>query len=153
MLAIDRQELKDIMEQLEDKQKANKFTPEIYAGIADLLTQMNESKLKRYSYYKYVLQVMITFSDDPGLAGQHFNKWVAISRNVLKGIDGKASRFETYLKFSRQFWETGNLYDISKGSHKWRASSRVFTMDYENNVLSMEYNETDLVCYLSLIHI
>lgn len=147
MLLIKRQESEEIMDAIKDGQKANKFSPEMYAGISDLLTKMNSRKMKRFNFYRHVLKSMLLFSDDKGLADQHFNDWIKISKEVLDGQEeGKTTMFENYLTFIQRFWETGNLYDISKGSHKWQPSSKVFDMKYENNVLSMDYTNIDLLC-------
>jgi hypothetical protein len=147
MLLVKRKESEEIMDNIKDGQKANKFTPELYAGVSDLLTKLNGRGMKRFNFYRHVLQTMIIFSDDKGLADQHFNDWIRISKEVLEGQEeGKTSKFERYLSFSERFWKTGNLYDQSKGSHKWRSSSKVFDMKYENKILSMKYTNIDLLC-------
>ncbi len=147
MLQIKRQESEDIMDEIKDRQKANKFTPEVYTGVAELLTAMNERKMKRFNFYRHVLKSMFVFSEDPGLASQHFSDWIAISKKILADQEeGKTTKYESYLSFSENFWRTGNLYDVSKGSHKWRSSSKVFDMKYDNSILSMEYTNITLMC-------
>ena len=39
------------------------------------------------------------------------------------------------------------LYDKVSGSHKWHATSDQFSFNYNDKVLSVEYTETDLVCF------
>jgi len=148
MVVTKREECEAIMKEMKQNQKAGKWTPELYAGLADLGNQMIQRKMKRYNFFRHVLDIINTFSDDPGLASQHFNEWIKISKKILEGQStGKSAEFENYLKFSRSFWKTGNLYDISKGSHKWRSESRVFDMQYEEGVLSIKYDNTILYCY------
>ncbi|CAA6817670.1 MAG: Unknown protein [uncultured Aureispira sp.] len=148
MLVTKREECEDIMKEMKQNQKAGKWTPELYTGLADLGNQMIQRKMKRYNFFRHVLDIMNTFADDPNLAAQHFNDWVKISKKILAGQSvGKTVEFENYLKFSRSFWKTGNLYDISKGSHKWRSESRVFDMQYDQGVLSIAYQNTTLFCY------
>lgn len=148
MLKIKREEFEDIMDEMKKKQKANKWTPELYDALADLGNLMIKKNMKRHNFFKHVLNTLHTFADDNGLASQHLSKWIAISKKVLEDQpDNKTSFFESYLKFSNNFWETGNLYDISKGSHKWRSESRVFDMKYEDGVLSIKFNNTNLYCF------
>ena len=148
MLVTKQEECEEIMKEMKQNQKAGKWTPELYDALADLGNEMIERKMKRYNFFRHVLDIMNTFSDDPGLASQHLNKWIQISKKILAGqVEGKTVEFENYLKFSRSFWKTGNLYDISKGSHKWRSESRVFDMLYEEGVLSIKYDNTILYCY------
>lgn len=148
MLSIKREESEEIMEEWKQNQKAGKWTPEFYQGLASLGNEMIKRKMKRYNFFRHVLDAINTFADDPGLASQHFDRWITISKKVLESqATGKTAEYEQYLKFSRTFWETGNLYDISKGSHKWRSESRVFTMKYEKDRLSIKYDNTNLICY------
>ena len=148
MLAQKRNDCEEIMDEFKQKQKAGKWTPELYAGFAELGNEMIKRNMKRYNFFRHLLVILNTFSDDSGLASQHFNKWIAVSKKLLDAQPkGKTILFENYLKFSRSFWKTGNLYDISKGSHKWRAESRVFDMKFEEDVLSIKYDNTNLLCY------
>ncbi|BDS11045.1 hypothetical protein [Aureispira anguillae] len=148
MLATKREECEEIMATMKQKQKAGKWTPEFYDGLADLGNEMIKRNMKRYNFFRHLLDIIHTFSDDEGLASQHFSKWIKISKKILMAQqDGKTVLFENYLKFSRNFWKTGNLYDISKGSHKWRSESRVFDMKYEDGILSIKYENTNLICY------
>lgn len=148
MLSIKREECEKIMAEWKQNQKAGKWTPEFYQGLADLGNEMIKHKMKRFNFFRHVLATINTFADDKGLASQHFSRWITVSKKVLENQStGKTAVFEQYLKFSRTFWATGNLYDISKGSHKWRSESRVFTMKYENDRLSIKYDNTNLICY------
>lgn len=148
MLSIKKEECVEIMEEWKQNQKVGKWKPEFYQGLADLGNEMIKRKMKRYNFFRHVLATINTFADDEGLASQHFSRWISISKKILDNQPaGKTTAFEQYLKFSRTFWETGNLYDISKGSHKWRSESRVFTMKYENDRFSIKYDNTNLICY------
>lgn len=148
MLATKREECEIIMDEMKQKQKAGKWTPQFYAGLAELGNLMIKRNMKRYNFFRHVLSIIHTFADDEGLASQHFSKWLAVSKAVLADQpESKTAMYENYLKFCRNFWETGNLYDVSRGSHKWRSESRVFDMKYENSVLSIKYENTNLLCY------
>lgn len=148
MLATKREECELIMDEMKQKQKVGKWTPMLYEGLAELGNEMIQRKMKRYTFFRHVLDAINYFADDPDLANQHFQKWIDISKQILiDQPDSKTALFEKYLSFSRTFWKTGNLYDISKGSHKWRADSKVFRMTYEESVLAMAYNNTNLVCH------
>jgi len=119
MLVQNRKDCEEIMDEFKQKQKSGKWTPDHYALFASLGNEMIKHKMKRYNFFRHLLTIVNTFSDDPGLSSQHFSKWVDISKKVLKDQPaGKTAVFENYLKFSRSFWKTGNIYDISKGSHK-----------------------------------
>ncbi len=148
MLKTKRADCEAIMEEFKQKQKSNKWTEEHYARFAELGNLMIKRKMKRYTFFRHFITIMNTFSDDQGLSSQHFGKWIEISKEfLLDQPDGKTLAFENYLKFSESFWKTGNLYDPSIGSHKWRADSRVFDMKYEAGVLSIKYDHTNLYCH------
>jgi len=148
LLVYKRESMEDLMDRFKDDLKVGKVSNELCIGIAGLLTEMNQKGMKRYNFYAPVIETMLKFADDSGLASQHFNRWISISKALLADQpQNKTSDYERYLKFSKSFWLSGNLYDISRGSHKWRASSRAFQMKYEDKVISMEYNNTDLYCY------
>lgn len=148
MLVQKRKDCEEIMDNLKQKQKSGKWTPELYANISELGNEMIKRKMKRYNFFRHILTIGNRFADDPGLASQHLLKWTGISKKLLLAQpEGKTALFENYLKFSQQFWQTGNLYDVAKGSHKWRAESRVFDMKYEEDILSIKYDNTTLVCH------
>lgn len=148
MLSTNRKECEEIMEEMKQKQKVGKWTPMFYNGLAELGNEMIKRKMKRYNFFRHVLDAINYFADDPDLANQHFQEWIAVSKKMLEDQEeGKTAAFEKYLAFSRTFWKTGNLYDISKGSHKWRTDSKVFNMHYEGGVLKIVYNQTNLSCY------
>jgi hypothetical protein len=148
MLTIKRTECEEIMNKWKQDQKAGKWTPNFYQGLAELGNEMIKRKMKRFNFFRHVLATINSFADDSDLAAQHFDRWITISKKVLENqSSGKTAEYEQYLKFSRQFWSTGNLYDISKGSHKWRSESRVFVMKYEDDRFSIKYDNTNLICY------
>ncbi len=148
MLKTKRNECVEIMEEWKQKQKSNKWTSEHYQGFADLGNEMIAHNMKRFNFFRHLIVIINSFSDDSGLSSQHFDKFISLAIKLLKDQPaGKSADFENILKFFRSFWKTGNLYDISKGSHKWKSESRVFDMKYEDGVLSIKYEKTNLICF------
>ncbi len=148
MLKTNRQECIEIMEEWKQKQKARKWSSEHYDGFVRLGNLMIQRKMKRYNFFRHFIVIINTFSDDSGLSGQHFDKWIDVSIRYLENQPiGKTADFESLLKFFKTFWANGNLYDVSKGSHKWKSESRVFDLNYEDNILMVKYDRTDLLCF------
>ncbi|MCH2022782.1 MAG: hypothetical protein MK207_09915 [Saprospiraceae bacterium] len=148
MLVQKRKDCEDIMNIWKENQNANKWTTEHYNGLVELGNEMINHKMKRYNFFKHLIATINIFSDDIGLSSKHFNNWISISKQLLQSLpQGKLDEFELYLKFFHEFWNTGHLYDISKGSHKWKADSKDFEIKYSEGSLSIIYENTNLLCF------
>lgn len=139
----------EILDRFKKNIKSRYVTDQHYQGIIKLGNEMVARKMKRYNFFKYLIETVNVFSQDNGLTTDYFDKWIEISIKILADqAEGKTQAFEDYLEFSLEFWANGNLYKRGGGSHTWRADSKDFTMIYENKDLRIAYPNTNLYCFL-----
>jgi hypothetical protein len=140
MLVQKRKDCIETMDRYKQNVKARKITDQHIMGIVKLGNALIERNMKRYNLFRYVIDVTSFFSDDNGLTSRFYDDWVDITLRILAAQPkNRTVDFENYLRFSRDFWKTGNIYDISKGSHKWRATTKNFRMNFVDSTKQLIY--------------
>lgn len=139
----------EILDRFKKNIKSRYITEQHYRGIILLGNEMVKRKMKRYNFFRFLIETINVFSQDNGLTTQYFDKWIQTSIQILfDQEEGKTAAFESYLEFSLAFWRDGALFNRGSGSHTWKADSKDFVMTYEDKELKIAYSNTNLRCYL-----
>ncbi len=142
-----QQESLEILELFKKNVKERRVTDQHNAGLVKLGNEMIARKMKRYSFFKYIIATINGFAADDEKTNKYFDTWVDISIRLLADQpEGKTAAYENYLKFATYFWIEGNVYQSSfnGGGHSWKAISKDFVMKYNNQELAIRYENTDL---------
>lgn len=84
-----REDCEITLDELKKAVKNGIFGEQHYAGFLQMTDIMVKRKMKRYNFIQPLLNIMLRFADNTNESGQHFDRWVQMSLEILNDQEPK----------------------------------------------------------------
>jgi len=115
------------------------------AKIRQMCNVMLAQKLSPNPYFKSYIEALLNIKRLPQ-HGSNFKYWNEILEKMLTDVvNRKFNDYLDFLIFSKDFFAE-NALRKSPGGHTWRTGKDRYKLNYENKIISIEFEDLDLIC-------